>query len=113
VGVVLGLFGTALVSWLTTPAGSDWNPLTVFPIWSVMIGVVFFGLGVHWGHLYLIGLAFFLLALLMPWRLDLAPFALIGMFTVTMWGATQHIHRTLREREQAEKSLLGREGKGS
>jgi hypothetical protein len=113
VGALVGLYSMALVSWLTTPAGSDWNPLTLFPVWSVMIGVMYFGLGIHWGHLYLIGLAFFLVGLLMPLRLDLAPFALIGLFGVSMWGATHHVQRIAREREQAEKSLTSREGKGS
>jgi hypothetical protein len=103
VGIMLGLFATTLVSWMTTPAGSDWNPLTVFPLWSVMLGVVYFGLGIHWGHLYLIGLTFFLLALLMPLRLDLAPFALAVLFGACMFGASHHVQRLAREREQAEK----------
>jgi serine/threonine-protein kinase len=93
IGEVLGLSALALVSWMMAPPGS-WNPLTVYPLWSVLTGVVFFGLGgVYWGRIYLIGLAFLLLAVLMPLRLDLAPLTFSGLFSLILWVLYRHLQR--------------------
>jgi hypothetical protein len=99
VGVVLGLYAVPLIGWRMHPGG-DWDPLTVFPFWAILIGVSMFGLGVYWGRLYLIGLFWLLLAILLPLRLDLAPFAVVGMFGLTVWAVFRQITRQIRERDE-------------
>jgi serine/threonine-protein kinase len=92
-GMVQGLLLLPVVSWWVHPDGAEWNPLTVFPLWCILIGVTFFGMGVYWGRLYLLGLAFLGVALLMPLRLEWAPIAFAGMLGTSLWLITRHIQR--------------------
>jgi serine/threonine-protein kinase len=98
-GMVLGLVLVPVVSWLMHPPGVAWDPLTVFPLWNIMMGVTFFGMGVYWGRLYLIGLAFLGLALLMPLRLELAPIIFAVQMGGSLWVLTRHIQRMARVKE--------------
>jgi serine/threonine-protein kinase len=76
-GMLLTMVCLAAVNWLLTPPGQPWKALAVFPQWSALCGFMFFIMGgIAWGRLYLVGLAFFLLALVMPLHLPLAPVAL-------------------------------------
>lgn len=54
----------------------------LYPMWTAMSGMGFFAMGsTYWGGCYVIGIAFFALALLMPMHVDWAPFT----FGV-LWG---------------------------
>jgi serine/threonine-protein kinase len=66
--------------------------LAFFPPWAVVNGVGLLVVGrLYWGRYYLIGLAHFLLAVLMPLRLDLAPLVYGAFVAVCMaWGAWDH-----------------------
>jgi serine/threonine protein kinase len=103
VGLVLGVVALPLASWLLHPRGTEWNPLAVFPQWGILIGVTFFGMGVYWGRLYLIGLAFVGVALLMPLWLELAPMVFAAQMGASLWVLTRHIERMARVRAEAEK----------
>jgi hypothetical protein len=86
-----------LVSYLITPAGTAWNPLTVFPLWIVVAGVTFFNLGGQfWGRFYLVGLGLFVGAGLACLRLEWAPLAvgLLMSAVVTVLGL--HLRRISR-----------------
>jgi serine/threonine protein kinase len=105
VGVVLGVLTLPLVSWLMHPPGVEWNPLTVFPLWGVLMGATFFGMGVYWGRLYLMGLAFVGLALLMPLRLDLAPIVFTLLLGASLWVITSHIRRMAKAKAEEDNRL--------
>jgi serine/threonine-protein kinase len=113
VGQMLGLFALPLVSRMTHPPDVAWNPLTVFPLWSVLTGVTMFGLGgIYWGRIYLVGVAFFVLGFLMPLRLDLAPLGFSGLFSVTLWVLYRHIKRETDADDEAASSVVSGERRG-
>jgi serine/threonine protein kinase len=102
-GLLLGLLTLSIVHYLLTPPGTAWNPLSVFPLWAATAGIMFFSLGgLYWGRLYLLGLCFFALALLMPLRLDWAPPVFGAMMTLTISVLLRAIIRVNRERAQLE-----------
>ena len=71
--------------------------LAFYPPWTVVNGVAFLVVGrLYWGIYYLVGLAHFLVAALMPLRLDLAPL-IYGVFVAVFMSlaAVDHI-RTAR-----------------
>ena len=79
IGALLAMTTVTVLSYLLTPPGLPWNALGVFPLWSVLGGMMFFVLGgIFWGRLFLLGLIFFLASLLMTLHLPLAP-VLLGL----------------------------------
>jgi serine/threonine-protein kinase len=89
VGVTLG--GATLLWVYCPPFGSARavDMLAFYPPWAVVNGVAFFVAGwLSWGRYYLVGLGHFLVAALMPLRLDLAPLV-YGVFAAgcMTWGA--------------------------
>jgi serine/threonine protein kinase len=66
--------------------------LAFYPPWTVVNGVAFLVVGrMYWGRYYFVGLAHFLVAILMPLRLDLAPLIYGGFVAVFMtWSACNH-----------------------
>lgn len=94
IGMVLILF----VSYQLTPPGQSWDPLVVYPYWSVMTGVTFFGMGSHfWGRLYLLGSTYFALGVLMPWFLEWGPLLLSLMVSVTLASISLHAQQMARQ----------------
>jgi hypothetical protein len=76
-GMLLAIATLAAVSYLATPAGQPWQALAVFPQIAVLCGLMFFIMGgLFWGRLYLVGLGFFALALVLPLYVELAPVVL-------------------------------------
>jgi serine/threonine protein kinase len=86
IGHFLGLGLVPVISYLMTPPGQVWNPLTVYPFWAVLAGVTFFNLGgAFWGRLYLVGLAMFAVAGLLPLALNWGPLVVgLMMSTITL-----------------------------
>jgi serine/threonine-protein kinase len=81
--------------------------LAFYPPWAVVNGVAFLVVGrLYWGFYYPVGLAHFLVAALMPLRLDLAPL-IYGVFVAVCMSlaAVDHI-RTARG-ENARRKLGG------
>jgi serine/threonine-protein kinase len=77
--------------------------LAFFPPWAVVNGVGFLVVGrLYWGWYYLVGLAHFLLAILMPLRLDFAPL-IYGVFVAVCmaYGAWDHFRSGRRENLQS------------
>ena len=73
------------------------RPVNVYAAWAVVNGLAFFVSGwLSWGRYYFVGLGHFLVAALMPLRLDLAPLV-YGVFTAgcMAWGAWD-LHRVGR-----------------
>jgi hypothetical protein len=65
-------------------AGAETYRLVVYPTWMVLAGMAFFIMGSsYWGQCYLIGLAFFLLAVLMPLRIEWAPLEFGAIWAAT------------------------------
>jgi hypothetical protein len=70
--------------------------LACYPLWAVLTGKMFFTMGgALWGRLYLAGLAFFAVAVVMPWRLDWAPVEFGVAATGVVMVAILHLRRTL------------------
>jgi eukaryotic-like serine/threonine-protein kinase len=62
---------------------SHWQTMVVYPFSAIASGLAFFIMGSnYWGRFYVIGLAFFLLAALMPMHLEWA-----SLEFGTLWGA--------------------------
>jgi hypothetical protein len=73
--------------------------LAFYPPWTVVNGVAFLVVGqLYWGRYYLIGLAHFLVAVLMPLRLDLAPL-IYGVFVAVCMSLAAVDHALTARRE--------------
>jgi serine/threonine-protein kinase len=98
-GVFLG--GITLF-WIYCPPfgpGRAADLLAFYPPWTVVNGVAFLVVGrLYWGSYYLVGLAHFLVAALMPLRLNLAPLIYGAFVAVCMaLSAVDHIRTARRE----------------
>jgi serine/threonine protein kinase len=84
------------------PHGSE---LLRYPSSAVLSGLVFFVMGSnYWGRCYAIGALFFMLALVMPLRLDLAPLEFGALWSATLTFIGLHLRRIgLRVQAEAEK----------
>jgi serine/threonine-protein kinase len=91
--------------WLYCPpfgSGRAADLLAFYPPWTVVNGLAFLVVGrLYWGRYYLVGLAHFLLAALMPLWLDYAPIV-YGVFVAAcmVYGAWDHIHTARKEGRQ-------------
>jgi hypothetical protein len=98
IGHLLGLILLPLVSYLTTPPDRAWNPMIVYPFWTVQVGVTMFTLGgAVWGRFYLLGLAGFVLAIGMSLRLEWAALVLGGMLSTMLVILGLALRRIVRE----------------
>jgi serine/threonine-protein kinase len=98
-GVFLG--GVALF-WVYCPPfgpGRAAGLLGFYPPWAVLNGLAFLVVGrLYWGRYYLVGLAHFLVAMLMPLRLDLAPLVYGALAAAgVVWGACGHYRKARAE----------------
>jgi serine/threonine-protein kinase len=88
--------------WLHCPpfgSGRAADLLAYYPPWTVVNGLAFLVVGrLYWGRYYLIGLAHFLVALLMPLCRDLAPLV-YGVFVAICMclGGVDHNRAALRQ----------------
>jgi serine/threonine-protein kinase len=88
--------------WIYSPpliSGRSVALLAFYPPWTVVNGVAFLVVGrLYWGFYYLVGLAHFLVAALMPLRLDLAPLVYGVFVAISMsLAAVDHIRTARRE----------------
>jgi hypothetical protein len=72
-----------------------WNELIVYPMVAILSGLAFFVMGgFYWGRYYGVGIAFFLLALIMPLHLPWAPLEYALVWTLVLVGIGLHLrHR--------------------
>jgi serine/threonine-protein kinase len=100
IGLMLGMTFLALVSWLLAPPGRPWDPLTVFPLWTIQGGVAFFALAsTVWGRLYLIALVFLVGSAVMPFYLRQAPLILSFLYTMALTALGSHVRSLANEPE--------------
>jgi serine/threonine-protein kinase len=100
-GHLLGIGLAPVVLRQLTPADVPFNALAVFPVWSLMMGVTFFGLGGRfWGGLYLVGFAFFGLAVLMALRVEWAALEFTFLMAVSFLALSLYMRRL---RDEADK----------
>jgi hypothetical protein len=75
-------------------APRGWEDLLAYPFSAVLSGLAFIVMGgLYWGRYYAVGLAFFLLAALMPLHLGGAPLAFGLLWTVCLVGIGLHLRR--------------------
>jgi hypothetical protein len=86
--------------WLYCPPfgpGRAADMLAFFPPWAAVNGLALLVVGrLFWGRYHLLGLGHFVVALLMPLRLDLAPLIWGGFTAVGMACAAWDHYRTAR-----------------
>jgi serine/threonine-protein kinase len=83
--------------------GAVADDLAMYPLWSTLSGLAFFVMGSsYWGRLYVVGLAFFVMALIMPFQLDWAPLEFGIVWAASLVGISFHL-RDLRKRADEEK----------
>ena len=76
----------------------QWEALIQYPISAVLSGLAFFMMGSgYWGLYYVLGVAFFALALLMPLSLTWAPLELGGVWAASLVAIGFHLRRTRGE----------------
>jgi hypothetical protein len=67
---------------------------SLYPMWAMASGLAFFVMGsVYWGRCYAIAIAFFALALLMPFHLSSAPLAFGALWCVVLAAVGWHLRR--------------------
>ncbi|MFN4260318.1 MAG: serine/threonine protein kinase [Gemmataceae bacterium] len=77
-----------------TPPGQRLNELTLYPWWSLLTGVAFFVMGSsYWGRCYAFGALFFVLAVIMPYNLMLAPLGYGILWSITFLCIGLHLRR--------------------
>ena len=70
----------------------QWEALIQYPISAVLSGLAFFMMGSgYWGLYYVLGVAFFALALLMPLSLTWAPLELGGVWAASLVAIGFHL----------------------
>ena len=88
------------------PAGERWDDLILYPYSAMVSGLAFFVMGSnYWGRCYAFGLAFWLLAAVMPLHIEWAPleFGLLWSVTLTLVGL--HLRRLGREALAGERGV--------
>jgi len=91
IGNLLATILVALVG-LQMTAGTD--ELSIFPLWSIIFGFTLFMMGgCYWGRLYIVALAYFGIALLMPVRIKWAPIEYALLQTATLLVIGLHLRR--------------------
>jgi serine/threonine-protein kinase len=91
-GLVIRLFLSLglIAAGPNSPEG--WNELIVYPMVAILSGLAFFVMGgFYWGRYYAVGLAFFLLALVMPLNLPWAPLEYALLWTLVLVGIGLHL----------------------
>jgi hypothetical protein len=81
-----------------------WQELIHYPISAIVSGLAFFIMGSnYWGKLYAVGLAFWVLAALMPLHLEWAPLEFGVLWSSVLVALGLHL-RTLGQKAESEKS---------
>jgi serine/threonine-protein kinase len=100
----VGVFLAGLtLAWIYCPpfgSARAVDMLAYYPPWTVVNGLAFLVVGrLYWGRYYFVGLGHFLVAALMPLRLDLAPLV-YGVFVAgcMAWSAWDHYRVARREK---------------
>jgi tRNA A-37 threonylcarbamoyl transferase component Bud32 len=74
---------------------------TLYAPWAVLTGLAFFSLGhSHWGQCYTLGLAFFLLAVLIPLCPVFAPLGFGALWAVSLFAIASKLRRLRAEAHQ-------------
>jgi hypothetical protein len=93
------------------PGGDDYKTRLYVP-WSLLAGLAFFVMGSsYWGRCYAFGVAFFVLATLLPYKLDWAPLGFGGLWAAALVSMGLHLRRLAAEAE-AENTIAERRPEG-
>jgi serine/threonine-protein kinase len=75
-------------------APQRWEEYFLYPIITMLSGLAFFTMGSnYWGRCYAVGAAFFVLAVLMPLRLEFAPLAFGLLWSATLIALGLHLRK--------------------
>lgn len=94
----IGYLGACMVvgaiQWYLIHTGHVKDELLAYPFWSALTGLAFFAMGSsYWGRCYTLGLAFFLVALLMPLKLEWVVLEYGLMWTLSLALIGLHLWR--------------------
>jgi predicted Ser/Thr protein kinase len=94
IGYLVAYLFTVLVSRELAGRDREWDELTLYPSSAILTGLAFFVMGSnYWGRCYALGLAFFALALVMPWNLAWAPLEFGALWSLTLVLIGLHVRR--------------------
>jgi serine/threonine-protein kinase len=97
-GFLVACYVTGSVSRLMATPGHPHDELTLYPHFATLSGLAFVVLGSsYWGGCYLLGLAFFGLALVMPSHLPWAPLEFGAFWTAALVATGLRLRRLSRE----------------
>jgi len=81
-----------------------WDELILYPFSAIASGLAFFIMGSnYWGKLYAVGLAFWVMAALMPLHLDWAPLEFGVLWSAVLVALGLHL-RTLGQKAESERT---------
>ena len=79
--------------------GELWSELMTYPTSAALSGMAFFVMGSHyWGRCYAIGALFFILAIVMPYRLEWAPLVFGSVWLVILVAMGRHLGGLARDK---------------
>jgi serine/threonine-protein kinase len=113
IGYFLGFAVSAVIALQTTDRGvvarllagqAEAGQWSLYPYSALLAGCAFFAMGSnYWGGCYVIGLAFFALAAVMPLNPGLAPLGFALLWSATLIGLGVRLRRLGRKDQRAEK----------
>jgi hypothetical protein len=113
----LGYLGALIVNWAAITAmqyhgiirGPTEYPNVHYPTMTMLTGMAFFIMGSnYWGRCYAIGAAFFVLAALMPWRLEYGPLAFGTLWGLALLAVGLHLRKLANKHEVAKMDKAGK-----
>jgi serine/threonine protein kinase len=97
VGYLIACMGVVIAGRQVLDDGDPYK-LTLYLFWSLLSGLAFFAMGgSYWGPCYALGLAFFVLACLLPLMLGFAHLGFGGLWTVSLLLIARHLRRLADE----------------
>jgi serine/threonine protein kinase len=82
-------------------APAYWQEVVFYPTSALLSGLAIFGMGTnYWGRCYTLGLAFFVLAALMPLHIEWAPLEFGALWGATLAAIGLHLRRAGQAAEQ-------------
>jgi hypothetical protein len=103
----VGLVLLPFLCYLMSTPERPWDPLTSYPLWTLIAGVAIFGMGSSfWGRFYIIGLLQFVFAFVMALNLEWSVLEFGVMVSAVFAFVAGHLQRISSQRQQETKTEL-------
>jgi serine/threonine-protein kinase len=101
VSFLIGCVLISVIGWEMDKPDRPLDQMTFYPLWAILSGIGLLVMGSsYWGRCYAFGLGFFLLAVLLPLRLDWSPLGFGLLWSATLAAVGLHLLRLARETDK-------------